>query len=99
MAQCHTDQSKKEFVPHTQMVRGQPLALAAAWVIVLQLLSCLTLCDPRDCNTPGFPLLHYVPEFAQTHAHRISDVIQPSHPLSSPSPPALNFSQHQGLFK
>ena len=52
-----------------------------------------------NCNTPGFPVLHYLPEFAQTHVHWISDAIQPSHPLSSASPPALSLSQHQGLFQ
>ena len=61
--------------------------------------SCLTLCNPMDCSTPGFPVLHHLPEFAQTHVHQVSDAIQPSHPLSSPSPPAFNLSQHQGLFK
>ena len=59
----------------------------------------LTLCDPLDCSLPGFPVLHHLPEFAQTHVHWVGDVIQPSHPLSSPSPPALNLSQHQGLFQ
>jgi len=52
-----------------------------------------------DCSTPGFPVLHQLPELAQTHIHRVSDAIQPSHPLSSPSPPAFNLSQHQGLFQ
>ena len=61
--------------------------------------SCLTLCNPMDCSTPGFPVHHQLPELAQTHVHWVSDAIQPSHPLSSPSPPALNLSQHQGLFK
>ena len=61
--------------------------------------SCLTLCDPMDCSTPGFPVSHQLPELAQTHVHRVGDAIQPSHPLSSPSPPALNLSQHQDLFK
>ena len=56
-----------------------------------------TLCDPRDRSTPGLPVHHQLPELAQTHAHRVGDVIQPSHPLSSPSPPALNLSQHQSL--
>ena len=56
---------------------------------------CLTLCDPMDCSTPGFPVFHQVLEFAQTHVHWASDVIQPSHPLSSPSPLAFNLSQHQ----
>jgi len=56
---------------------------------------CLTLCDPMDCSTPGFPVHHQLLELAQTHV-RVSDAIQPSHPLSSPSP-AFNLSQHQGL--
>ena len=59
---------------------------------------CLTLCNPMNCSTPVFPVLHYLPEFAQTHIHWISDTIQPSHPLSSPSPPAFNLSQHQSFF-
>ena len=57
--------------------------------------SCTTLCNPMDCSTPGFPVLHYLPELAQTHVHWVSDDIQPAHPLSSPSPPALNLSQGQ----
>ena len=61
--------------------------------------SCLTLCDPMDCSTPGFPVLHQLPEPTQTHVHWVSDAIQPSCPLSSPSPPAFNLSQHQGLFQ
>ena len=61
--------------------------------------SCPTLCDPMDCSTPGLPVHHQLPELAQTHFHRVGDAIQPSHPLVSPSPPALNLSQHQGLFK
>ena len=60
--------------------------------------SCPTLCDPMDCSAPGFPVHHQLPELAQTHAHRIGDAIQPSHPLLFPFPPALNLSQHQGLF-
>ena len=56
---------------------------------------CLTLCDPMDCSTPGFPVHHPPPEPTQTHVHRVGDAIQPSHPLSSPSPPAFNLSQHQ----
>ena len=61
--------------------------------------SCPTLCDPMDCSTPGFPVLHHLPELAQTHVHSVSDAIQPSHPLSPPSPPAFSLSQHQGLFQ
>ena len=58
-----------------------------------------TLCDPMDCSMPGFPVHHQLPELTQTHVHRVGDAIQPSHPLSSPSPPAFNLSQHQGLFQ
>ena len=61
--------------------------------------SCLILCDTMDCSTPGLPVHHQLPEFTQTHVHWVSDAIQPSHPLLSPSPPALNLSQHQGLFQ
>ena len=61
--------------------------------------SCLTLGDPMDCSTPGFPVHHQLPQLAQTHVHCISDAFQPSRPLSSPSPPAFNLSQHQGLFQ
>ena len=60
--------------------------------------SCPTLCDPMNRSTPGLPVHHQLPEFIQTHIHRVSDAIQPSPPLSSPSPPALNPSQHQSLF-
>ena len=60
--------------------------------------SCLTLCDPMDCSTPGFPVLHHLPELAQTHVCWVGDAIQPSHPLSSPSP-SFNLSQHRGLFQ
>ena len=61
--------------------------------------SCLTLCDPMNHRTPGLPIHHQLPEFTQTHVHRVSDAIQPSHLLSSPSPPAPNPSQHQSLFQ
>ena len=60
---------------------------------------CPTLCNPMDCSKPGSLVFHHLPEFAQTHAHRVGDAIQPSHPLSSPPPPALNLSQHHSLFK
>ena len=58
-----------------------------------------TLCDPMNCSMPGLPVHHQLLEFTQTHVHQVSDVIQPSHPLSSPSPPAPNPSQHQSLFQ
>ena len=61
--------------------------------------SCPTLCDPMNLSTPGLPVHHKLPEFTQTHVHRVSDAIQPSHPLSSPSPPAPNPYQHQILFQ
>ena len=61
--------------------------------------SCPTLCDPMSCSTPGLPVHNQLPEFTQTHAHWVGDAIQPSHPLSSPSPPAFNLSQHMGLFR
>ena len=61
--------------------------------------SCLTLCDPMNHSTPGLPVHHQLPEFTQTHIRRASDAIQPSHPLSSPSPLAPNPSQHQSLFQ
>ena len=60
---------------------------------------CPTLCDPMDRSTPGLPIQHQLPEFTQTHVHRVSDAIQTSHSLLSPSPPAPNPSQHQGLFQ
>ena len=61
--------------------------------------SCPTLCDPMDWSMPAFPVHHQLLEFTQTHVHRVGDAIQPSHPLSSPSPPTFNLPQHQGLFK
>ena len=60
---------------------------------------CPTLCDPMNRSTPGLPVHHQLPEFTQIHVHRVTVTIQLSHPLSSPSPPAPNPSQHQGLFK
>ena len=73
------------------------------WVSVFQFSSvarsCLTLCDPMNRSTPGLPVHHQLPEFTQTHVHWVDDAIQPSHCLLSPSPPALNLSQHQGLFQ
>ena len=60
---------------------------------------CPNPCDPMNCSMPGLPVHHQLPEFTQTHVHRVSDTIQPSHPLLSPSPPAPNPSQHQSLFQ
>ena len=61
--------------------------------------SCLTLCDPMGCSMPGFPVLHQLPKLAQIHVYPVGDAIQPSHPLSSPSPPTFNLSQGQDLFQ
>ena len=81
----------------------QPKAWTQVSCIVVsqsvQSLSRVLLCDSIDCNTPGLPVHHQLPEFTQTHIHWVSDAIQPPHPLLSPSPPAPNLSQHQGLFK
>ena len=87
---------------HTVASRTQ-LAVVIVILFILQFSSvaqlCPTLCDPMNCSTPGLPLHHQLPEFTQTHVHRVGDVIHPSHLLSSPSPPAPNPSQHQGLFQ
>ena len=61
--------------------------------------SCQTLCDPMNHSPPGLSVHHQLPEFTQTYVHRVGDAIQPTHPLSSPSPPAPNPSHHQGLFQ
>ena len=68
-------------------------------VAVVQSQSRSTLSDPMDCSTPGFPVHDQPPKLAQSHVHRVGDALQPSHPLSAPSPPAFNLSQHQSLFQ
>ena len=73
------------------------LMLSVQFISVTQL--CPILCDPKDCSTPGFPAHHQLPEFTQTHVHGVGDAIQPSRPLSAPSPPAFNLSQRQGCFQ
>ena len=65
----------------------------------IAVLQSFTLLDPTDCSMPGRSGFHHLLEFAQTHVHRVGDAILPSHPLSSPSPPAFNLSKHQGLFQ
>ena len=67
--------------------------------VVVKSVSFILLCDPMDCSTPGFPVLHDLPEFAHTHVHQVSNAIQPSHPPSPPSLPTFNLSQHQGPFQ
>ena len=82
---------------HRCLERETCLTLSVQFSSVAQL--CPTLCDPMNCRTPGLPVHHQLPEFTQTHVHRVGDAIQPSHPLSFPSPPAPNPSQHQSLFQ
>ena len=87
---------------HPAVILSQVLSLSALNLLlcccsVTQ--SCPTLCDPVDCSIPGFPVLHHFLDFAQIHVHWVGDAIQPSHPLSSCSPPVFNLSQHQGLFQ
>ena len=74
-------------------------SLSNSSISSVQSLSHVWLCDPMDCSTPSFPVHHQLPEFTQTHVHSVGDANQPSHPLSSPSPPAFNLSQNQGLCK
>ena len=76
---------------------GKPISPSVQFSSVAQ--SCPTLCDPMNHRTPGLPVHHQLLEFTQTHVHRVSDAIQPSHPLLSPSPTAPNSSQHQSLFQ
>ena len=84
-------------VPHLLHPFIYWLALSVQFSSVAQ--SCPTLCDPMNHSMPGLPVHCQLPESSQTHVHRVGDAIQPSHPLLSPSPPALNLSQHQGLFQ
>ena len=79
---------------------GQSIGVSALTSVIICSVTqlCPTLCDPMVCSTPGLPVLHHLPEFAQTHVHSVSDAIQPSHPLLSPSPSAFSLSQHQGIF-
>ena len=96
------DRRSKETVLHGRHTDGQKvhekiLSLIIQFSSVAQ--SCPTLCDPMNRSTPGLPVHHQLPEFTQTHVHRVSDAIQPSHPLLSPSPAAPNPSQHQSLFQ
>ena len=82
-----------------QTIDGYSFGCFKVYLLVSVTQSCPILGHPTDCSTPGLPVHHHLPEFAQTHVHQVSDAIQPSHPLSSPSPPAPNPSQHQSLFQ
>ena len=90
-----TTEELKEFYIEQPCVHQLDSAIQFSSVAQL----CLTLCDPMNCSTPGLPVHNRLPEFIQTHVHRVGDAIQPSHPLLSPSPPAPNPSQHQSLFQ
>ena len=89
---------------YTYLLHSQNMAIRLSWELNFQSVqftsvtqSCLTLCDPMNCSTPGPPVHHQLLELTQTHVHRISDAIQPSHPRLSPSPPALNPSQQESF--
>ena len=81
------------------LLQMNPTEVLFSFCFSLVAQSCTALCNPMDYSMPGFPVLHCLPEFAQTHVHWVGDAIQSSHPLSSPSLPTFNHSQHQGLFK
>ena len=83
--------------PLSTQIQQFPWSYSVQFSSVAQL--CLTLCNPMDCSTPGFPVHHQLLELAQTHVYRVGDAIQLSYPLLSPSPPAFNLFQHQGLFQ
>ena len=89
------------YIQRTEMIKGSGSCSfqfsSVQFISVTQ--SCPTLCDPMNRSTPGLSVHHQLPEFTQTHVHRVRDAIQPSHPLSSPSPPAPNPSQHQSFFQ
>ena len=92
-----SDQQQWDLLGLVRHVNSQAHISSVQFSSVAQ--SCPTLCDPMNLSTPGLPVHHQLPEFTQTHVHRVRDAIQPSHPLSSPSPPAPNPYQHQGLFQ
>ena len=97
-APAQTDLPASDAGQHDERLQPQDLQFSSVqFSSVAQ--SCPTLCDPVNRSTPGLPVPHQLPEFIQTQVHRVSDAIQPSHPLSSPSPPAPNPSQHQSLFQ
>ena len=98
----HLTQLEKEEMKHPRVSRRKEIIKIRAEINVQfssVAQSCLTICNPMNCSTPGLPVHHQLLESTQTHVHQIGDAIKPSHPLSSPLPPALNLSQHQGLFK
>ena len=106
MFQCYSfESSHPRLLPQNPKVCSLHLCLFCylTYRVIIQLssvtLSCPTLCHSMNRSTPGLPVHHQLPESTQTHIHQVGDAIQPSHPLSFPSPPAFNHSQHQGLFQ
>ena len=97
-----TEQKKQVRVhksfPLLMFLKYGPLEVKTVFVLISSVQLCPTVCDPINHSTPGLLVHHQLLEFTQTHVHRVGDAIQPSHPLSSPSPPAPNPSQHQSLF-
>ena len=98
--------TRQGIAPISTNQKGNTIVYGVPWMLNTQKAqfssvaqSCPTLCDPMNCSTPGLHVHHQLPELTQTHAHRVGDTIQPSHPLSSPPPPAPNPCQHQGLFQ
>ena len=91
----------KAVISPSPILRKDAVLWSYFWqaTVISVIQSCPTLCNPMDCSIPCLPVHHQLLELAQTHIHRVSDAIQPSHPLSSPSPPTFNLSQHQGLFQ
>ena len=95
------ERMERDTCPANKMPPGwSQVRLLGCWIPFSSVAqSCLTVCDPMNRSMPGLPVHHHLPEFTQTHVHRVRDAIQPSHHLLSPSPPALNPSQHQSLFQ
>ena len=89
----------RHFKSVKELTRKQQITKPTSEEKVKVALSCLTLCDPMDCSTPGFLVLHHLPESAQTYVHWVGDAMQPSHPPLTPSPPTFSLSQHQGIFQ
>ena len=100
LSRCPEDPLYQSFLDGSIRATGMFLIESSSKMIEISSFPqlCPTLCNPMDCSTPGFPVHHQLLELTQTHVHRVGDAIQPSHPLSSPSP-AINLSQHQGLFQ
>ena len=96
---CHNKNNSLPLMPNCLRVFWGYGCLIQKLLLLSATQSCPTHCDPMDCSTPGFPVLHHFPELAQTYVHWVDEAIQPSCPPLSPSPPAFNLSQHQGLFQ